>query len=225
MKDRPYVCFFVGDFNAHSLNWWSGGDTNAEGFEFDNLISSLDLFQLISESTNFEENKLPSCIDLIICDQSNVAMESGVRPSPDNFCKHQITFCNLNLHIPPPIYSRKIWYYNRANADDIKRAVSHFPWLKHLTNLDPSQQLEIFNDKLLNIMMNFIPNRYVKIQPKDPPWINNNLRRMIKSKINNTKIIFKMATSLRLKLKSINLEMIASKSLILLKGAILIIWV
>ena len=181
MKDRPYACFFVGDFNAHFLNCWSGGDTNAEGFEFDNLLSSLDLSQLISEPTNFEENKLPSSIDLIICDQPNVALESGVRPSPGNFCKHQITFCNLNLHIPPaPIYLRKIWHYNHANADDIKRAVSNFSWLKHLTNIDPSQQVEIFNDKLLNIMMNYIPNRYVKIQPKDPPWINSNLRRMIK---------------------------------------------
>ena len=101
MKDRPYACFFVGDFIPHSLNWWSGGDANAEGFEFDNLLSSLDLSQLISAPTNFVENKLPSCID-----QPNVVMESGVRPSPDNFCKHQMTFCNLILHIPPPsIYS------------------------------------------------------------------------------------------------------------------------
>ena len=29
-------------------------------------------------------------------------------------------------------------------------------------------------------MSNFIPNKYIKVQPKDPPWINDTLRRMIK---------------------------------------------
>ena len=97
-------------------------------------------------------------------------MESGVHPSPDNFCKHQMTFCNLNLHIPPPpVYSRKSWHYNRANSDGMARAVTAFPWINHLRNPDPSQQVEFFNNKILNITSNFIPNNYVKIQPKDPP--------------------------------------------------------
>ena len=66
------------------------------------LASSLGLHQLISEPTNFEPNKNPSCIDLIFCDNPNIIMESGVRPSLDNFCHHQIVFGKLNLHIPPP---------------------------------------------------------------------------------------------------------------------------
>ena len=77
-------------------------------------------------------------------------MESGVCPSPDNFYKHQMTFCNLNLHIPPPpVYSRKIWHYNRANSNEMTRAVTDFPWINHLRNLDPSQHYNIFNFKLL----------------------------------------------------------------------------
>ena len=70
-KNKRYACFFVCDFNAHSLSWWTNGDTNAEGFALDNLLTTLDLSRLISEPTNFEDNKSPSCIDLIIyiCDQ------------------------------------------------------------------------------------------------------------------------------------------------------------
>ena len=101
-KNRPDACFFAGDFNAHSLSWWPHGDTNAEGLALDNLLTTFDLSQLMSAPTNFEDNRSPSCIDLIICDQSNVIIESRGRPSPDNFCKHKMTFCNLNLHIPPP---------------------------------------------------------------------------------------------------------------------------
>ena len=29
-------------------------------------------------------------------------------------------------------------------------------------------------------MSNFIPNEYLKVQPKDPPWISKNLRRLLK---------------------------------------------
>ena len=60
------------------------------------------------------------------------------------------------------------------------RAVTDFPWINHLRNPDPSQQVEFFNNKILNIACNFIPNNYVKIQPMNPPWITNNLRSMIK---------------------------------------------
>ena len=83
-------------------------------------------------------------------------MESGVCPSLDNFCKHQMTFCNLNLHITPLVYLRRIWQYNnRVNNDAMTRAVTDSP-------------------------SNFTPNNDVKIQLKDPPWITKNLQKMIK---------------------------------------------
>ena len=40
-KTKPYACFFAGDFNAHSPNWWPNGDPNAEGFALDNIFPLL----------------------------------------------------------------------------------------------------------------------------------------------------------------------------------------
>ena len=65
-KNKPYACFFAVDFNAHSLSWWPNGNTNAEGLVLEHLLTILHLSQVISEPTNFEDNKSPSCIDLII---------------------------------------------------------------------------------------------------------------------------------------------------------------
>ena len=62
----------------------------------------------------------------------------------------------------------------------IQRAVAGFPWHLHLINHDPSWQVKFFNETILNIMSNFIPNEYIKVQPKDPPWINVKLKKMIK---------------------------------------------
>ena len=57
--ENPYVMFFTGDFNVHSQNWWPDGNTNNEGIAIDNLLSALDLNQIIREPTIFEEKKNP----------------------------------------------------------------------------------------------------------------------------------------------------------------------
>ena len=96
--------------------------TTAEGREIENLLSSLGLSQLISESTNFEPNKKPSCIDLVITDQPNLVLDSGTRASLDSFCHHQITYCTVNFNIPPtPPFERRIWHYHRADTTLLKR--------------------------------------------------------------------------------------------------------
>ena len=101
-NENPFAIFFTGDFNGHSQLRWPDGDTTAEGREIENLISSLGLSQLISEPTNFDPNKNPSCIDLIITHQPNLVLDSGTRASLDSFCHHQITYCKVNFNIPPP---------------------------------------------------------------------------------------------------------------------------
>ena len=50
--------YFMGDFNCHSQYWWPAGDTNAEGTELDELMSSLGLTQLISEPINLNLIKI-----------------------------------------------------------------------------------------------------------------------------------------------------------------------
>ena len=75
--ENPYVMFFTGDFNAHSQTWWPDGNTNNEGIVIDNLLSALDLNQIICEPKHFEEKINPSCIDLIFCDQPNIIVDSS----------------------------------------------------------------------------------------------------------------------------------------------------
>ena len=80
----------------------------------------------------------PSCIDLIFCDQPNIIVGSGVRPSLEPFYKHQIIYCNINFNMPSDLsYMRKVWHYNRANTRLIRRTISEFPWYEHLKNHNP----------------------------------------------------------------------------------------
>ena len=77
------------------------GDTNAEGNGIEELTLSLGLTQVISEPTNFEPYKNPSCIDLIFTGQPNIIMESGA------LCHHQNIFCRANLKLRVDQYNKE----------------------------------------------------------------------------------------------------------------------
>ena len=181
IKDaNPYAVFFTSDFNGHSQSWYPEGDTTAEGAQLDNLFSELNLSQIITEPTHFfRDDCRPSCIDLIVTDQPNIVLDSGVRSSLDLTVKHQIVFCKINFKIPPlPKYVRKIWHFNRANDNLISRAVA---WEANLRKYcDPNDQVKFFNECILNIMSNFVPNEVKTFRPQEPEWLNSNIKNLLK---------------------------------------------
>ena len=183
-KRKPYASFFTGDFNGHSQFWWPDGDTTSKGREIENLINSLNLSQLISEPINFQPNKNPSCIDLVITDQPNLILDCGTRAALDSFRHHRVTYCKVNFNIPPlPPFERKIRHYDRANIPLHKRSMFKFPRLQHLDiNQDPNWQVKTSTKFFLNFMANFIPNEMKRIIPRDPPWITERLKTMLNRK-------------------------------------------
>ena len=132
------------------------GDTTPEGTKMEKRFTKLGLSQLITEPTNIEPHKNPSCIDLVVTDQPNIILDSGTRASLDSYCHHQIVHCKINFRIPPPLpFDRKIWHFNRANSAAIKRSMTNFPWPQQLNmNTDHNWKVKIF-------------------VPRDPPWISN----------------------------------------------------
>ena len=122
---------------------------------------------MISEPTNFTPGKKPSCIDLIITDQPNLLHDYGTRASLDPKCHHQIIHGKINFKIPPPPpIERKMWHYDKANTDAIRRSMTNFPWAEQLRlNNDVNWQVRIFHETFLNIMSNFIPNLVKKCIP------------------------------------------------------------
>ena len=129
--------------------------------------------RVISEPTNFEPNKNPSCIDLVITDQPNLILDSGTRVSMDPYCHHQIIYCKVNFRIPPPPpLDRKIWHFNRANFAAIKKSMTNFPRFEQLNlNMDINWQVKTFTEIFLNLM-----------SPRDPSWITKPIKTMLNRK-------------------------------------------
>ena len=88
---RPFLLVIL--MATHSCN--GPMTTTSEGREIKNLISSLNLSQLISEPTYFER-------------QPNPVLDCGTRTSLDSFCHHEITYCKVNFNIPPLAFERKL---------------------------------------------------------------------------------------------------------------------
>ena len=112
-SENPFATFFTDDYNTHSQLWWPDGDTTPGGLEIENLITSLGLSQIISEPTNFEPNRNPSCIDLIITDQPNLILDCGTRASLDSYCHHQIVEFSFFTYL-----AKSHYFYNLVHAYD-----------------------------------------------------------------------------------------------------------
>ena len=160
------------DFNARSSTWWSNDITNINGTLIDSLTTTHDFKQLISDATHILPQST-SCIDLIFTDQPNYVIDCGTHSSLNKNCHHQITFCKLNLKVEYPTpYQRLAWNFKKSNNDAIKRAIELVNWNSLFSHKNVHEQVAIFNQTLMNIFSNYIPNKFVTIDDNDPPWMN-----------------------------------------------------
>ena len=110
-------------------------------------------------------------------------MESAVHSTLHPNCHHQVVFAKFNLYIlyPPP-YERTVWFYEKANAELIQSAINEFDWTKALPNVSVDEKVCYFTKKLLDIIHNFIPHEIITFDDRDPPWINNEIDKLINEK-------------------------------------------
>ena len=78
-----------------------------------------------------------------------------------------------------------MWDFKRASISSIRKAIRMINWQFMFWNKNTHEQVAIFNDTLMNILFltnipNYIPNKYVTIDDRDPPWMTEK----IKNKIN-----------------------------------------
>ena len=55
-------------------------------------------------------------------------------------------------------------------------------WNKLFSNANVEKQVNILNDTLFNIFSNFARSKVIKVDDRDPPWMNEEIKCKIKSK-------------------------------------------
>ena len=181
--ENPYCVIITGDFNARSPQWWENDLENDFGKVFEPFTSDLGLHQLISEPTHFM-GESRSCIDLIFTDQPNLFIESGVHPSLHEQCHHQIIYGKVSIdNLAPPPFSRRIWFYDRADISSIRKSIEMFRWRETLDEVVcPNLKVELLNEIILNIFSNFVPNKITTVRPRQAPWITQSIKKLYSQK-------------------------------------------
>ena len=181
-KIKPFLSVITGDFNARTSCWWSEDINTSEGLKLLSLTSANGVSQLINEPTHLQTSN-SSCIDLIFTDQPKLSVNSGVHASLHPNCHHQIVHSSFNLNISyPPPYQRLVWDYKKADSKSIRKALDSVNWERLFDQLDINAQVAAFNETILNVFRNYVPNKYITIDDKDPVWMNENIKTKIKEK-------------------------------------------
>ena len=169
--------------------FWDGDIESREGETFSEFLLSNNMEELIKEPTHIRDNGSQSCIDLICTDQPYLFVDSGVLPSLDSHSKHNIIHGRLNFHSPsPPPYERRIWDYNNAKIEDIRKSLSETDWHTLFYQLNVNEMALVFTDTVLDIFSRNIPNKTVTCHDKDAAWITPQVKSAIKR---NSRIYYK----------------------------------
>ena len=180
--NNPNHIIIVGDFNAKLSTWKKDDPDTREGIEIGSLTSSFGLTQIITEATHILPNS-STCIDLLFTNQPNIIIEAGVLPSLHPNCHHQIIYAKINFEIFfPPTYHRHIWHYSKADVNGIRESINRINWDRVFLDINVNKQVELFNNYIMNIFYNFIPNETISINDNDPPWITEIIRMKIAHK-------------------------------------------
>ena len=112
-----------------------------------------------------------------------MVVNSSDFPSILQSCHHQIVFANVNLKIIyAPLYTRPIWDYSNANHEALNNAIDGFDWEKAFSNVNVHTQVKLFNETLSNIFMNFVPNKLITVDDRDPPRVTEKIKKLLTDK-------------------------------------------
>ena len=147
------------------------------------LTSSNGFSQLISEPTHFQTNS-SSLLDFIFTNQPNLSVNSGVRSPLHQNCHHQIVYStfNLDIYYGGGPYQRLVWDYEKADSATIRKFLDSVNWERLLDHKHFNIQVMTLIETILNVFRNYVPNKYITVDDKDPVWMNETIKSKIKTK-------------------------------------------
>ena len=169
IKLKSSFILIISDFNCRNLNGYLGDPVTSQAAHVEALTSFCGLNQLIKNPTHLLQSSA-TCIDLVFTtNQPHLRMENGVHSFLSSTCHHEIVCAKLNLKVEyPPPYKRIFWNYTRADKSSINRAINAIDWEEIFANKTVESQTSELNGLLLNIYLNYIPNKTVLCDDKNP---------------------------------------------------------
>ena len=120
-----------------------------------------------------------SVLDQFISNIPDFVKEVEISDAPLLTNDHLTVFATLKFRIiGEKAYDRHIWLYDRADWAGYRHALDTTDWDTVFVSDDANDVCKRLSESIINIARQFIPNKVVKIRPKDAPFYNNELRKL-----------------------------------------------
>ena len=88
----------------------------------------------------------------------------------------------LILIFSTPHHIKLISDYKKVDSKNIQKALDSVNWERLLYQKDINAHVVALNGTIFNIFCNYVPNKYITIDDKDPVWMNETIKSKIKAK-------------------------------------------
>jgi hypothetical protein len=170
-SDRRSAFVFVGDVNAHHVEWLSSRTpTNSSGRAALDFCSLSGCSQLIDSPTHEAGN----CLDLVMTDVPDVVNASvGTPLGTSDHCYLRLAV-EVSQALPFHDVSRVVYVKSRINWDRVRAEVSALPWGQIYCAADPVSSL---NDGISGVIRRCVPTAVMRFRSGDTPWFTAECRR------------------------------------------------
>ena len=160
----------MGDFNVNLL------DSSHYLFnELSDLISNFGLHQSVLQPTFHSPGINPSLLDHVYSNDPHLITTANCL-APLGACHHSVVHCYMNIRIPKPVaVSRSIWLYSKADWHVANTLLAEYR-VNERDNINSAW--DSFHSYLMQVMKQCVPQKNVRCKAKDPPWLNEDLRRL-----------------------------------------------
>jgi hypothetical protein len=179
----PESIIVVGDFNDRCITWDASHALSDLGYDLYDLVNVSDMVQLVSEPTHFTPHPggiTESCIDIIITDSPGYVKKVDILPPLGS--KHATVFMEFQITYPrDKSYMRQVWDYSKGQYNNLNVAINNYPWdtiLNDEQHID--EKASKWTNTYLSLCAEHIPNREIRVRPRDLPWITKDCKRLIR---------------------------------------------
>jgi hypothetical protein len=171
----------MGDFNDRCLEWDSIHEFSDLKNDFYDLINVADMVQLVRAPTHITSHSA-TLIDLIITDSPGYVKSVDLLPPLGSkhvtlFLEFQITYTRDKNHI------RHVWDYTKGDFDQLNKDIDDFPWATIFeSDNDINTVSTNWTNTFLTLCKENIPNRNIKVKPRDAPWFTHECKTSIRDR-------------------------------------------
>jgi hypothetical protein len=177
---NPESIFILGDLNDSTPKWDSDHHGSELKLKLYDFINSHDLHQLILEPTYILPNSA-NILDLLITDSPGYILNQNQGVLPPIGSHHQAIFAEIKVQYKrDKTFLREIWNYNQGDYPSLVTALSETPWGLGQDLFEDMDDIAMYwQNTFLDICKVHIPNRIIKIRPKDKPWMTKQVKKAL----------------------------------------------